>query len=98
MGQRRNYDKEFKLEVVKLVKEGKRSAASVANDLGIAKSTVSKWVKELEKHDKNAFPGKGHLRFEDEEIRKLKRKIADLEEENAILKKAAAIVCHEETP
>jgi len=34
-----------------------------------------------------AFPGKGKLRSDAKELRDLKRKVADLEEENAILKK-----------
>jgi transposase len=91
MGERKSYDKEFKQEVVKLIKEGNRTVSSVANDLGIAKSTITQWVKQNDKHKNNAFPGKGNLRPEDDEIRKLKLKIADLEEENEILKKATAI-------
>ena len=45
----------------------------------------------INQHQADAFPDSGKLRPEDEEIRKLKRRIADLEEENAILKKATAI-------
>jgi len=39
----------------------------------------------------HAFPGKGKLKPPDQEMRDLQRKVKDLEEENAILKKAAAI-------
>ncbi len=39
----------------------------------------------------NAFPGKGNLKPQDEENRRLKREIAELREENEIFKKAAAI-------
>ena len=42
---------------------------------------------EYSKHKGNAFPGSGRLRPQDEEVRQLKRRITDLEEENAILKK-----------
>lgn len=75
MGQKKQYDKEYKTEVAKLVIESGRSAASVAN-----------------KHQEAAFPGKGKLKPHDQQVRELKKKIADLEEENAILKKAAAIL------
>lgn len=91
MGQRKNYDKEFKLEVVKLVNEVGRTPSSVAKDLGIAKSTITKWLKDFSTHNESAFPGKGNLRPEDEEMRRLKKEFADLKEENAILKKATAI-------
>jgi len=89
MGQRKQYDKEYKTEVVKLVIETGKSAASVARELGLAKCTVSNWVKQYNQYQKSAFPGKG--KGYDQEVRNLKNKIADLEEENAILKKAAAI-------
>jgi transposase-like protein len=42
-------------------------------------------------HQEDAFPGSGNLRPEEAEKKQLLRRIADLEEENAILKKATAI-------
>lgn len=88
----RRYTKEFKLETVKLIVEKGRSIPSVAVDLGVNEKTLYRWVAEHRKYMDNAFPGSGKLRPEDEEIRQLKRRIADLEEECAILKKAAAIL------
>jgi transposase len=87
----KRYDKEFKIEAVRLVVEKGRSALSVAADLGINVKTLYGWIRQYSQHQADAFPGSGKLRPEDEELRKLKRRIADLEEENAILKKAAAI-------
>jgi len=81
---------EYKQEAVKLVQEG-RSAASVARDLGVHVNTVGKWVRASRQHGDDAFPGSGNLRLEDDELKKMKKRIADLEEENAILKKATAI-------
>ncbi|WP_373899597.1 transposase [Haloimpatiens sp. FM7315] len=52
--------------------------------MGVNESLVRRWVKEYGTHGKDAFPGKGKLRPEDEELRKM-------EEENAILKKAIRI-------
>lgn len=85
------YNKEFKLEAVKLVTEKGRSVYSVGKDLGVSPKTLYKWIDDFNKHKEEAFPGSGKLRPEDEEIRQLKRRLADLEEENAILKKATAI-------
>jgi len=42
-----------------------------------------------------AFPGKGRLKPQDEEMRRLTRKLADVEEERDILKKALAIFSKE---
>lgn len=86
----KRFDREYKIEVVKQVKEIGRSASDMAKELGIHVNTVYKWLKEYESIGRNAFPGSGNLRPEDEEIRRLKKELSDLREENQILKKAAA--------
>ena len=48
-------------------------------------------VKKYQEHGANAFPGSGNLRTEDEELRRLKKMLADIQEENEILKKAIRI-------
>ena len=60
-------------------------------DIWVSEATVRGWVKKYKEHGENAFPGSGNLRPEDEEIRKLKKRLANIEEENAILKKAIRI-------
>jgi len=85
------YGADFKKEAVKRVVENKTSAAQVARELGISKHTLYSWIKEYKKHHKDAFVGSGNLRPKDKEVRDYERRIKDLEEENAILKKAAAI-------
>lgn len=86
----RRFDKEYKIEVVKQVKEIGRSVPDIARELGLHVNTVYKWLKEYETIGSNAFVGSGNLRPEDEEIRRLKKELSDLREENQILKKAAA--------
>ncbi len=49
----------------------------------------------LRKIQQIAFPGKGHLKPQDEELRRLRKKLADVEEERDILKKALAIFSKE---
>lgn len=49
-----------------------------------------RYDKAFKEHGMDAFPGKGNLKPEDEEIRQLRRQLADLKEENEILKKATA--------
>ena len=91
MNERRKFDRAFKLETVKLVTEQGRTVPSVAREIGVHDNTVYKWLKDFNADPEYAFPGCGNLKPEDDELRRLKRRNAELEEENAILKKAMAI-------
>jgi transposase len=88
---RRKFDREFKEGAVRLIVDGGRTVRSVARDLGIHESVLQRWKKEYLEDREHAFPGKGHMKPHEEEIFRLKKKIADLEEDRAILKKALAI-------
>lgn len=84
------YDKAFKEQVVLRVINNEATAREIAEEIGVHRATVRTWVREYREHSGDAFPGTGNLRPEDEENRRLRRELADLREENAILKKAAA--------
>ena len=88
---RRKFDREFKERAVRLIVDGGRTVRSVSWDLGIHESILQRWKKEYLKDREHAFPGKRHMKPHEEEIFKLKKRIADLEENRAILKKALAI-------
>ena len=88
---RRKFDREFKEDAIRLIIDGGRSVREVARDLGIHENMLSRWKKEYLQDKEHSFPGKGHMKPHEEELFKLKRKIADLEEDRAILKKALAI-------
>ena len=89
--QRRRFDAEFKREAVRLITSGGRKASEVARNLGISPQLLHRWKSQLLDVPQNAFPGKGHLKPEDEELRGLKRQLADVTEERDILKKVLAI-------
>ena len=74
-----------------MVEEDGLSGMDVSRKLGIHEKTVYRWLSEHRKDGQDAFPGKGHLKPADEELRQLRKRVRDLEEENSILKKAAAI-------
>lgn len=92
---RRSFTKEFKLEAVRLVIEEKRSISQVARELGIRDTVLGRWIKEFEQSQGDAFPGKGKLPAEAEELRRLRRENERLQIEHAILKKAIAIFSKE---
>jgi len=89
MGKR--YDKEFKIEAVRLASEPGNTQSRIERDLGIGQGMISRWKRELNLDGENAFPGKGNLKPQDEENRNLKREIEKLRRERDILKKAVAI-------
>lgn len=88
---KKSFTKEFKESIIRLITEQGKSVSKVAEDVGIHENTLYRWVSESRTNGENAFPGKGNLLPEDDEIRKLKKRIADIEEENKILKKAISI-------
>ena len=94
-GKRRKYDREFKVEAVKLVTGGGRAVAEVARNLGIHENLLYKWREKYTEDIAHAFPGKGRLKPAEEEQRRMKRELADVTQERDILKKALAIFSKE---
>jgi len=88
---RRKFDREFKEDAIRLIVDGGRPVREVARDLGIHENMLHRWKQEYLQDKEHSFPGKGHMKPHEEELFKLKRRIADLEEDRAILKKALAI-------
>jgi len=87
----RKYDQEFKMEAVRMASEPGVLTRDVERRLGIGQGVLTRWKRELKNDGKQAFPGKGHLKPEDEELRRLKRECERLRRERDILKKAVAI-------
>lgn len=67
---RKSYDKKFKLSAIKMIIESGMSVTEVSKDLGINEISLHKWKKDYLSDQQNAFPGKGKMQSEEEEIRK----------------------------
>ena len=89
--QRRSFNREFKVEAVRLVREEGMSIGQVSRDLDLDHAMLRRWIKKYSANPEEAFPGKGHLPPVAEELRRLQRENANLREERDILKKALAI-------
>ncbi len=59
--QRRKFNREFKVEAVRLVRERGVSVAQAGRDLDIHENVLRKWVKEIGSDPEQAFPGHGKL-------------------------------------
>ncbi len=80
------YSIEFKEEACKRVRSGV-PAAQVARELGVNVNALYTWMSRFKEHHKQVFVGGGNLHQEEAELRALKKRIKDLEEENEFLKK-----------
>ncbi len=87
-GTRKDYTKEFKLSAVYLMLSKTMRPKDIFTLLKVDRQTVYRWVQEFKANGESAFEAKAVL--PGAELRKYKKRIADLEEENAILKKATA--------
>lgn len=90
---KRRYSAEFKAQAVELVRLGK-PVRQVAEDLEVGLSLLYSWVQQV---SQPAQLGSEGLRAEGEEsaadeLRRLRREVANLKLENNILKKAAIIL------
>ena len=88
--QRRKFNREYKLEAVRLVRERNVSVAQAARDLDVHENVLRKWVKEYGSDPVQAFPGHGQMKPEQLEIERLRKEVSKLKVERDILKKAAA--------
>ena len=75
----KKYDKEFRKETVKKYLDG-QSVASISREIGVNENTIHKWKKDLLSVNGEVDPEKLLMR----------KRIFELEQENEILKKAAA--------
>jgi len=85
---RKKYDRQFKIDAVSMVVNGERSVADVARDLGIKPDVLYRWKRKLDDEKGGAFPGKGRLGPQEEELRRLRRELEQTKEDREILKKA----------
>ena len=93
MGRRSQYPEEFRQRAAQLVLDSHRSIRDVANELGINHETLRNWVNAA-KRQQAAGPA-GLSGDERMELARLRRKVAELELEREILKKAAVFFAKE---
>ena len=91
---RKQYSKQFKIDAIKLVTEQGYKVSEAARNLGIHHTSLRHWKKQLET-DNQAFPGKGHMIPEKEEVHRLRKENKRLRMEREILKKATAFFANE---
>jgi len=87
----KKYDREFKLNAIKLYRESGKNMRDLSKDLGVPLSTYSGWVKEFKEQGEKSFPGSGTFKPCNEELFQLRKQLANVTQERDILKKVVAI-------
>ncbi|GAA0950903.1 transposase [Nonomuraea longicatena] len=90
----KNYSEEFKGEVVKAVLDERLTIGQAARDFGVSRETVRNWVAK-EKRRRSGNTEQARDSAERARVREMERRLAELEEENALLKKCAAFFARE---
>lgn len=100
-GTRRRFTREFKLEAVRLVNEGNESVTAVAERLGIRPDMLRNWKRQVaglpRAQKSNIFTGPGKATGQEEELKRLRREVEQLQQERDFLKKAAAYFAKEKS-
>ena len=94
MGKRQRFPDEFKLEAVKLIKDGGVSYRRASKDLGVNETSLRNWVKQHE-IDHGQGPEDALSTGDKEELRRLRRDVRRLRMEREVLKKATAFFAKE---
>ena len=95
MGRPSRYPVEFRREAVALALSSDESWASVARRVGVNETTLRNWVADhLAEEARQADP-LAVTAWEFEELRRLRREVAELRTEREILRKAAAYFAQE---
>lgn len=84
---RRKYSKEFREDVLNMLKTGDKNVPELSRELGIAEQVIYRWNK---KHNENSEASE-KLSVQEKELRELRSKLSDVTEERDILKKAVSI-------
>ena len=87
----KTFNKDFKINAVKLALSGEKSMKKLAEELGINQNTLCNWKKEYLRDKEHVFPGKGYQKPDEAEMTKLRKDLARVTMERDILKKAIAV-------
>lgn len=89
---RRTFSPEFKLEAAKLVVDQGYTVRAACDAVGVGKSTMEYWVRQLRQERQGETPKASAITPEQRRIQELEKQLRRVEEEKEILKKATALL------
>lgn len=97
-GARRQFTRDDKLEILAPILAGERGVGEVSKQWRIHDSVLQRWLAELARAGDEAFPGSGRPDPAQAELVALRRRLADAEQQIAILKNALAYFSRDGQP
>ncbi|MEU8640276.1 transposase [Amycolatopsis sp. NPDC048633] len=91
MSRRSKYPEQFRRDAIELVNTSDRPLRQIARELGVNHETLRSWVNAA----KRAETAPPEDPADSEEVRRLRKQVAELQKEKEILRKAAAYFARE---
>jgi transposase len=92
---RRTFDANFKLQVVRMIREQDVSVSQVCKDLDLVESVVRRWLNQFDAEQAGGSGIGKPLTPEQQRIRQLESELRQLRMDNDLLKKASAFFARE---
>jgi transposase len=92
---RRTYSEQFKADAIKLATESGKTVRQVARDLELDPGSLHTWIRQRGKRAGDAVPAQSAGETLEEEVRRLRRDLANVTDERDFLKKATAYFAKE---
>jgi transposase-like protein len=91
------FPKEFRADVIRVYRESDSSMAQVAKDFGISPSCLKRWLT-IDERDSASKSSSSSSGSESAELREADKRIKLLEQENEVLRRAAAYLSQAHLP
>ena len=91
------FPKEFREDVIRVYRDSGSSVAQVAKDFGISPSCLKRWLT-IDDRNSSPFSGAARAGNESDALREANKRIKLLEQENEVLRRAAAYLSQAHLP
>jgi transposase len=92
------FPREFRQDVIRVYRDSDASMAQVAKDFGVSASCLKRWLVIDERSSSRASGGSRAGGGESDELREANKRIKLLEQENEVLRRAAAYLSQANLP
>lgn len=93
------YPEEFRRDVIAVARKGETSVRQVAKDFGVSESCLARWLRLADREDGIGDTASPSMKaVEQAELREAQKRIRLLEQENEILRRAAAYFAQSQLP